>query len=178
MSNNVVSLHSSIDLDSDRGRELVIDLCRFAEGVLNEKQVKKKYRLADNVWKDLGEDDRLVEKIEAEKLRRIRDGSTKRELAQKHVVKAPAVLESIMDDASASPRHRVDAIKVLDDLAANGPESGPFTDKFTIIINLTGDGGNPETDVLRFDKSRTVDVNPNAADAVPAIAANKQKDDD
>jgi hypothetical protein len=117
MSNNVVDLHGSIDITSDAGRELIVDLARFSEGVLTEKQVRKRHRLPDATWKSMGDDDLLVEKIEAEKIRRIRDGSSKREKAQLHVTKAPDILDNIMSDTSASPRHRVDAIKVLDGLA-------------------------------------------------------------
>src|SRR5262249_13869009 len=136
-----------INLDSDQGRELVADLCRFAENILDEKFIRRKYRLPESVWKNLGEDDALLEKIEAEKIRRMRDGSSKRELAQKHIMRGPTVLGAIMDDTNASPRHRVDAIKTLDGLATNGPESAAAADRFQIVINI----GNES---LRFDKSR------------------------
>ena len=112
-----------ISLDSDLGRELVVDCVRFAEGLLDERVIRKKYRFTNDDWETLGENDALVEKIEAEKVRRIRDGSSKREKAQALIVKAPGILDGIMSDASASPRHRVDAIKVLDTFAANGQES-------------------------------------------------------
>ena len=62
---------------------------------MTERQVKKKYRFTDDVWATLGEDDGLVERIEAEKLRRIRDGSAARELAQQAFIAAPNVLGSI-----------------------------------------------------------------------------------
>ena len=38
---------------------------------MTEKQVRKKYRLAESAWEALGSNDNPVEKIEAEKLRRI-----------------------------------------------------------------------------------------------------------
>ena len=86
--------------------EFVVDLCRFAENILTEQQVKKKHRFTDEVWSKLGSDDGLVEKIEAEKIRRIRDGSSKREKAQLLVVPAPDVVASIMMDPDANARHR------------------------------------------------------------------------
>jgi hypothetical protein len=142
--------------------------------------VKTKYRLAESAWEALGSNDALVEKIEAEKLRRIRDGSTKRERAQVLVTQAPDVLGNIMLDASASPRHRIDASKALDTFAANGPEAQmPASDRFQITINLG-------SDVLHFDKSIAIDANDvdpfNDTDTTPpgllaAIAANKRKDD-
>ena len=49
--------------------EFIADCCRFAENILTEAQVRKKYRLPDDVWEKLGDDDKLVEKIEAEKIR-------------------------------------------------------------------------------------------------------------
>jgi hypothetical protein len=166
-----------ISLDSDLGRELIVDCVRYAEGLLTEAAVRKKYRFDDSAWEALGNNDALVEKIEAEKLRRIRDGSSKREKSQALIVKAPAILDGIMSDPSASPRHRVDAIKVLDGFAANGPAGAPASDRFVITINLG-------SDVLKFDKSIAPDPNdrdPNDPDAPrgpwPVIAANKRKDD-
>jgi hypothetical protein len=171
---NVVSFPTSLEDNHD----FISDMARFAEGLLSEAAIRKKYRVGADVWEALGENDALVEKIEAEKIRRIRCGDSKRERAQQLVVKAPDVLGGIMLDASASPRHRVDAIKVLDDFSANGPESAPAGDRFVITINLG-------SDVLHFDKSRTVDANdhgPKDIDTAPqgvitAIATNKRKDD-
>src|SRR5262249_54875678 len=65
--------------------EFIIDCARYADGLLSEQDVKKKYRFDDATWERLGKDDALVEAIEAEKLRRIRNGSTKRERAQQLV---------------------------------------------------------------------------------------------
>jgi hypothetical protein len=172
MSNNVVNLHGGVDLTSDAGRELIVDLARYADGILTEKQVRKRHRLPDAMWKSMAEDDQLVDAVEAEKIRRIRDGSSKRELAQKHIVRGPEVLGTIMDDTKASPRHRVDAIKVLDGPAQNGPQNAPGSDRFVIVINLTADGSGSDADVLRFDKPIKVGVD----DSVPVITANKQED--
>ena len=133
-------------------QEFVADCCRYAENILSEAAVKKKYRFDEATWEKLGSNDKLVEAIEAEKVRRIRDGSSKRERAQVLVTKAPDVLGGIMLDASASPKHRIDSAKALDAFAANGPEVLPATDRFVIQINLG-------SDVLRFDKSITPDPN-------------------
>ena len=142
-----------ISLDSDLGRELIVDCARFAEGVLTEQQVRKKYRFDAGAWEALGSNDELVEKIESERLRRVRDGSGKREKSQQLITKAPDILDSIASDTACSPRHRVDAIKVLDTFAANGPgQSAPASDRFQIIINLGAD-------TLKFDKSIAVDAN-------------------
>src|SRR5262245_31904487 len=154
--------------------ELIADLCRFAEGIFSEQEVKKRHRLPDAIWQQMANDDLLVERIEAEKVRRIRDGSAKRELAQKHIVRAPNVLSNIMDDVSASPRHRVDAVKTLDDLAANVPEKVPAADRFIISIHLGAD-------VEHYNKSRVInandpdDITPNS---VAPITTKKSQDDD
>src|SRR6516165_10151920 len=102
--------------------ELIADLARYAEGICTEAAVRRKYRdiLNDEAWTTLGKDDLLVEMVEAEKVRRIRNGSAKREKAQQHITRAPDVLAAIMDDPKANARHRVDSAKALDSLAGNG----------------------------------------------------------
>src|SRR5215472_14857921 len=103
--------------------ELVSDLARFSEGILTEKQVRKKWHLFDeSAWVAIGEGDLMVEMVEAEQVRRIRNGAAKREKAQLHVVRAPDVLEKILSDERASPKHRIDAAKTLDGLAGLAPE--------------------------------------------------------
>jgi hypothetical protein len=174
----VVDLHGQpAHLEDDL--EFVADCCRYAENILSEAAVKKKYRFDDATWEKLGSNDALVEAIEAEKIRRIRNGSAKRERAQQLVVQAPDVLGGIMLDANASPKHRIDSAKALDAFAANGPEAAPASDRFQITINLG-------SDVLHFDKSIAIDANDvdpfNDTDTTPqgllaAVAANKRKDD-
>ena len=174
----VVDLHGQPARLEDN-QEFVADCCSYAEGLLSEEAVKKKHHFDDDTWERLGNNEVLIEKIEAEKVRRIRNGSTKREKAQQLVVQAPDVLGGIMLDASASPKHRIDSAKALDAFAANGPEAAPASDRFQITINLG-------SDVLHFDKSIAIDANDidpfNDTDTTPqgllaAIAANKRKDD-
>jgi hypothetical protein len=175
---DVVDLHGQpAGLEDDP--DFISDLARYAEGIFSEQDVKKKHHLSADIWERLGSNDVLIEKIEAEKVRRIRNGSTKRERAQKLVVQAPDVLGGIMLDASASPKHRIDSAKALDAFAANGPEAAPASDRFQITINLGAD-------VLHFDKSIAVDANDvdpfndtdtTAQGLLAAIAANKRKDD-
>ena len=174
----VVDLHGQpAQLEDDL--EFISDLARYAEGLFSEQDVKKKHHLSADTWERLGSNEVLIEKIEAEKVRRIRNGSAKREKAQQLVVQAPDVLGGIMLDASASPKHRIDSAKALDAFAANGPEAAPASDRFQITINLG-------SDVLHFDKSIAIDANDvdpfNDTDTTPqgllaAIAANKRKDD-
>src|SRR6478672_5370549 len=75
----VVDLHSQLaHLEDD---ELIENLARFADGTLSEAAVKARHHLSNEAWAALGESDRLVELVEAAKLRRIRSGATKREKA-------------------------------------------------------------------------------------------------
>ena len=75
--------------------EFITDLARYAEGLFTEQQVKKKHHFDDATWARLGEDEALIEKIEAEKTRRIRSGVTARERAQQHFATVPNVLGDI-----------------------------------------------------------------------------------
>src|SRR5262249_27220320 len=129
--------------------EFIADCCRFAEGITSEAAVRKKYHFSEEAWERLGVDDKLIEAVELEKTRRIRSGEAKREKAQQHIVKGPDILNDIMCDTKASPKHKVDAIKTLDALAANGSGAAPEQDRVVIRIDLTAGGG----EVVEFDKT-------------------------
>jgi hypothetical protein len=149
--------------------EFVVDLTRYVEGILTEQQIKKKYHFDNDTWTKVGGDEALIEAIEAEKIRRIRSGTAKRERAQQHIVKAPDILEKIMSDDNANARHRVDSIKALDALADPGPQVVPPADKFIIRIDLTADAklrsAEPDPkDVIIIDATR------------PAAIADKTED--
>ena len=96
--------------------ELIADLARYAENLVSEAAIRRKYRdlLNNEAWTTLGQDDLLVEMIEAEKVRRIRNGAAKREKAQNFVTAAPDVLNGIMSNPKESARHRIDASKVFE----------------------------------------------------------------
>ena len=141
---DVVDLHGQpAHLEDDL--DFVADCCRYAENILSEAAVKKKYHFDDATWERLGSNEALIEVIEAEKVRRIRNGSTKRERAQQLVVQAPNVLGDIMLDASASPKHRIDCSQsircICRQWTGRRAGVGPIRDQ----INLG-------SDVLRFDK--------------------------
>jgi len=161
-------------------QELITDLARYAEALLSKEAVKKKWReiINEDTWKHLSKDDALVDAIEAEKIRRIRNGQAKREKAQSLVVKTPEILDSIASDKSASPRHRVDAIKTLDGMSDTGPRAAPeMGERFSIVINLGEDYK------LKFDKSiapvaNDKDVEIIDSTVLPMIAAKKQEGDD
>jgi hypothetical protein len=168
----------------------ITDMARFSESILDEKTIRKRYGFTDATWEALGADDALVEAIEAEKVRRIRNGQAKRERAQQLVVKAPDVLGTIMLDASASPKHRIDSAKVLDTFADNGPQAAPAGDRFTISIVLSADEKltfnksiRPDPNDIDPNDAKTIDqVNTDDTDTTPqgllaVIAANKRGSD-
>jgi hypothetical protein len=150
--------------------ELIENLARFADGTLSEAAVKARHHLSNEDWVTLGESDRLVELVEAAKLRRLRTGATKRERAQIEIVDGPPILGKIMRDPGANARHVIDAVKVLDGLASTGAEAAAAGARFEITINLGADH------IEHYSKSIAIDPNdtdPNAPAVVAAIATKK-----
>ena len=97
---DVVDLHGQpAGLEDDP--DFISDLARFAEGIFSEQDVKKKHHLSADTWERLGNNETLIEKIEAEKVRRVRTGDSKGERSQQLVMKAPNILDSIMSDPAA-----------------------------------------------------------------------------
>jgi hypothetical protein len=141
--------------------EFITDCARYAEGSLSEQDIKKKHHFDDETWERLGSDEALVEAIQVEKTRRIRNGSTARERAQILFAQAPQRLGDILNDDGASPRHRIESARELRQIAANGPEAAPASERFVITINLGGD-------VERYSKSIAIDANDvDPTDAAP-----------
>jgi hypothetical protein len=175
---DVIGLHGrSNPIEDD---ELVENLARFADGTLTEAAVKARHHLNDADWAAMGENDALIEKIEAAKLRRIRAGVTKRERAQIEIVDAPPILAGIMRNPDANERHRIDSIKVLDTLATGGGEAAAAGTFFEITINLG-------EDTLHFKKPIAInphdgddpnDIDAGPQDVIAAIAMNKSTDGD
>jgi hypothetical protein len=143
-------------LDGDLGIELIEDLARFAEGILTEEAVKKKFRFDEETWDHLGSNDALVEKIEARKTHRIRTGLSAREKAQVLFATTPTVLGSILNDTGASPRHRIESAREIRAIAATGPETAQAGTRFEITINLG------EDHVEHYSKS--LEINPDDPD--------------
>jgi hypothetical protein len=139
---------------------LVEDLARYSEGGLTRDQVKRRWKkfITEEMWKTLGDDNELVDAIEARKIQRIRDGSLKRERAQTHIIRGPDALASIMDNPESNARHVVDAIKTLDALGSGNSPEAKQQDRIVIRIDLGADvrakGETPNpTDVLVIETS-------------------------
>src|SRR5262249_46420756 len=137
-------------IDLANNSELIADLARFSEGVLTEQQIRRKWRHLDNsVWE--APDDALVDAVEAERIRRIRTGTSSREKAQLLHTKAPAILSEIMTGDSVSPRHKIESARALGQIATPPPTSAPAADASRFVISINLGGG----EVLTFDKPLT-----------------------
>jgi len=155
--------------------EFVTDMARFSENLAgySQKDLRRKWKFTKETWTAPGNDDRLVEKIEAEKLRRVRDGSFKREKAQQLIVKGPEILDGIATSPKASDKHKIDALKVLNDFSGNGPQAAAEQDRVVVVIDLGGDTK------LTFNKA--VKPDPNDLDPIngplPGFMIAAKKDD-
>ena len=169
---DVVDLRGrSIPIEDD---ELVEDLARFADGTLTEGQVKARHHLTNKDWLAMGENDELIEKISAAKIRRIRTGATKREKAQLEIVDAPPILGKIMRSPDTNAKHVIDSVKALDALASNGAEIAAAGARFEITINLG-------SDTERYSKSIEInadDEDPYTKTDTTAFAAKKLTEND
>jgi hypothetical protein len=124
-----------VDVNSDVGHQFAIDCARFIEELITETQLRKKYALDDKEWEALADHEELQRAVGAQKERRIRSGEAAREKAAALFVEAPAILGDIFKDNSASPRHRVDAIRELR-ACASGTEDVTKADKEKFVIRI------------------------------------------
>ena len=67
--------------------ELVQDLARYSEGLVSEKDIKRRYRFDAAVWEELGSNDALIAAVEDAKTQRVRSGQAKIEKAQALIVR-------------------------------------------------------------------------------------------
>jgi hypothetical protein len=154
LNGSVVLRGVKIDLDTDIGTGFTLDCTRHIEGLITAEQLKAKYQLSEEAWRQLADNEPLQQAVERQKERRIATGDTVRERARHLFLTTPAVLDSIVNDSTLSPRHRVDACRELRAIATSGSESTPATgDRFIIRIDLTA-GGNKD-DVILIDQPLT-----------------------
>jgi hypothetical protein len=140
--NDTVVLHGrTVELTSDEGRKFVVDCVRAAEKLISDSELQEIYEISPENWAKLEQNRSLIKAIRDERKRRIRNGQTAKEAAAGFFVKAPTVLDSIMSDERASPRHRIEAAREIRQVAiGSGDEStAEATERFTITINLGAD---------------------------------------
>jgi hypothetical protein len=119
--------------------ELIQDLARYCEGIVTERNVRKKHKLAESDWERLGSDEAFIEAIKRCREARVRSGAVTRERAQKIFTETPDILGQILKDDDASARHRIEAAREIRAVAATGPETQSPTEMFTININIGED---------------------------------------
>lgn len=90
MDDSIVTLRNTpITLDSDVGRQFVVDCVRAGEGLITDRELAEKYELDPPAWIAITKDVELGHAIRAERERRVLNGVAAREAAAKHFVKAP-----------------------------------------------------------------------------------------
>jgi hypothetical protein len=145
--NDVITLHGeTIDLASNAGRELVADCTRAAENLISDDDLRAKWELSPADLENLTRNKALIKAIRSERERRVRSGLAAREAAAGYFIKAPAVLNSIMSDTGASPRHRIEAAREMRATATAGSDAGATNvgANFLIRIDLSRGGGGVE----------------------------------
>jgi hypothetical protein len=167
MSDTVILRGVAVELDSDVGRQFVVDCVRAAEGLISDKELVEIYEISPADWQNIAKDMALARAIRAERDRRVLNGTAAREAASRHFVKAPTILDKIMSDEQANARHRIEAIRELRQTAI--PENQNVQsqgDRFVITINLGADC------VETYNKS--IAINPNDPDELPKSTAPEQ----
>jgi hypothetical protein len=129
-------------LASPEGRDFVSDCVRAGEGLISDSDLREKYEIAADAWKNITKNKALVQAIRTESERRTRTGIAAKEAASKHFAKAPGYLNEIMSDKATSPKYRIEASKELRATATgDGNSASSNADKFVINITLGGGRG-------------------------------------
>src|SRR6516164_10568739 len=129
----------TVEVDSDVGQAFTADCVRFVEGIVTEEQLRKKYDLDDDGWRQLASHDALQRAVGTVKERRIRSGQAAQEKAAHLFVSCPDVLGGIVNDTGAPARSRIEAIRELRQVATAGSGANTPADdreRFTIRINF------------------------------------------
>jgi hypothetical protein len=143
--NDTIMLHGKpTELTSSEGCAFVRDCTRSAEGLTDDETLQKIYEIEPKNWKAFSENVALIKAIRDERARRVRSGQAARESAAKIFVRATAVLGTILDDKSASPRHRIESARELRQTAHGGDSAETTPDvaeRFIIRIDLSAAPG-------------------------------------
>ena len=140
---------TKISLGSDIGTQFVIDAARNREKIFSDARLREKYSIdSDADWNDIVNNKPLRLAVSKECEKRVLRGDTAREAAAQEFIAAPKVLGTILNEKSASPRHRIEASKELRATARSDDEkAGADTERVIVTINL---GSAPE-DRLVYD---------------------------
>jgi hypothetical protein len=152
--NAVVILRGvAVPLASDVGGAFISDAARNRERLFSDQRLIEKYGLTMRDWEEIARNQTFRLAVDAEHERRTFNGDAAREAAAKFFTNAPQVLDTILQDQHASPRHRIEAAKELRATANVGAEkAGDDADRFVITINLSGDRKLDAPEKLVIDK--------------------------
>jgi hypothetical protein len=129
-----------VPLASDVGGAFISDASRNKERLLSDQRLIEKYGLSMDAWKEIATIPAFKLAVAAEFERRTYNGDAARESAAKIFAEAPEVLGTILRDNHASAKHRIDAARELRATANVGTDKvSDNTDRFHIVINLSGD---------------------------------------
>jgi hypothetical protein len=142
MADTVIRLNGiEVPLTDDLGRQFVTDATRAGEGVITDEDLLDKYELSNDELQKLANMKAVGRAIRTEREHRLRSGIATRELANGYFFKAPTVLDKIMGDEQANPRHRIESARELRVISTPENQSNPATqsERFHIVINLGSD---------------------------------------
>jgi len=140
--NATVVLHGKpTELNSDLGRKFIVDAVRAAEGLQEDDELRAKYEISPSDLKKIAENTAVIAAIRDERARRVRNGQAAREAAQQRFIKSPAIMDAIMSDQQANPRHRIEASRELRATATGGGDESPAgaSELFSIVFHLGAD---------------------------------------
>ena len=129
-----------VPLASDIGGAFISDVSRNKERLLSDQRLCEKYGITYEALCEIAQKKAVRLAVDTEYERRIRNGDAAKEAAAKFFTKAPEVLDTILQDQRANPRHRIEAAKELRATANIGDvEKMPTAERFVITINLGAD---------------------------------------
>ena len=92
MSESITLRGTQVELNSNVGRQFVVDCTRAAEGLITDKELVEIYEISPADWQNIAKDAALGRAIRAERDRRVLNGTAAREAASRHFVRAPNIL--------------------------------------------------------------------------------------
>jgi hypothetical protein len=126
-----------IEVQSEIGHRFAEDAVRFIEGIATEEQLRKKYQLDDTAWQALETNEPLQLLVGRLREERLRNGSAQREKSALRWNSAIDVVDAIVQDPTASAKHRLDGARELRACAVGTAEDKPDArSRFQITINF------------------------------------------
>jgi hypothetical protein len=120
------------------------------KGYASDADLQAKYELTSTELNDIAQKPAVAKAIRSERERRIYNGTAARELASTQYATALRVLGEILNDKTASPRHRIESSRELRASAAGVAGTENITnnaERFMIVISLGADTLKFEGDV-------------------------------